>query len=150
VAIPVNAHLLADLFCLDIKSPENPDGTLSPSQLYKALLDVRTFGFNNNDPALAWNRRRFAQDGVTLLSKTTDITVGQIAKDAHGHNFLQNLIGGHARRSAVKQGSLRWYGQHIVTSLLASGKKPEEVSEICWMTAVAGVGVVVGLVNTLS
>lgn len=35
VAIPVNARLLADLFSLDIRSQENPKGTLSISEVYK-------------------------------------------------------------------------------------------------------------------
>jgi hypothetical protein len=140
--------MLAALFCLDIKSPENPDGTLTTTEIYKALLDVRTFGFNNSDPAMSWNRRRWAIDGATILTKTTNITVGQIAKESHGASFLTNIMGGNGqtRRNATQNGSLRWFGRHITSSLLGAGKKVEEVSDINWMTAVAGVGVVVGTV----
>ncbi|TVY84744.1 Psi-producing oxygenase A [Lachnellula suecica] len=148
IAIPVNARLMSDLFFLDLKTPENPDGSLKTSEIYKALLDVRTFGFNNNDYALAWNRRRWAADGATVMTKSTDITVGQVARDNnHAPKFLSNLMPAEktTRRHLEKTGSLRSYGRIIVEGLLKAGKTPTEVSEVNWLTAVAGVGVVVGM-----
>ncbi|KAF2177884.1 prostaglandin G/H synthase 2/cyclooxygenase 2, pgh2/cox2 [Zopfia rhizophila CBS 207.26] len=146
VAIPVNTRMIADIFSLDLKTAENPDGSLSISQLYKALVDVRTWGFNNNDPAMAWNRRRWAQDSATLLSNSTDVVVNNISKDGRARRPLQSLTGSaQGRRNMTNERSLRWYGRHIVSKLLAAGKSPQEISEICWLTAVAGVGVVVGV-----
>jgi hypothetical protein len=134
--------MMADLFCLDLKSQENPDGTLSISDIYKHLLAVRTFGFNNSDVALSWNRRRWAADGAAELTKTTDETISQIAKGKHGFGIFDHAT----RKNMEKDGSLRWYGRQIATALLGAGKTSQEVSEINWLTAVAGVGVVVGMV----
>jgi hypothetical protein len=134
--------MMADLFCLDLNSQENPDGTLSISKIYKYLLDVRTFGFNNSDVALAWNRRRWAADGAKLLTESTNTTISQIAKGKHGFGIFDHPT----RKNMEKDGSLRWHGRQIATALLGAGKTSQEVSEINWLTAVAGVGVVVGMV----
>lgn len=50
-------------------------------------------------------------------------------------------------KAASKEGSLRWYGHHVVKELLSAGKTVEQVSDISWLTALAGVGVVVSLVS---
>lgn len=148
IAIPVNARLMADLFFLYLKSPENPDGSLSYSQIYKALLDVRTFGFDNNDYALSWNRRRWAADGATIMTQTTDITVAQVAKSINAKGTFSGVRteAESTRRGLEKAGSLRWFGRQMVVSLLGK-KTPKEISEMNWLTAVAGVGVVVGMVS---
>ena len=147
IAIPVNTIIMGDLFSLDLYGPENPNGSLSIAELYKHLLNVRTWGFNNNDPAMAFRRRLWAQEGAEVLNETTVASVSDIAGKSNG---LVDRWGKLLRKSPtahVKEGSLRWYGQHVVKELLAHGKTIQETADIVWLTALAGIGVPVGLVS---
>jgi hypothetical protein len=142
IAIPVNARLLGDLFYLDLKGPQNPKGSLSAKELYRHLLNVRVWGFNNNDPGLAFLRRIWAQEGATVLTNTTKSKVrGVLAGGVCG--YVKHWWG----KNHIKSGSLRWYGQHIVRQLFARGQSVREAADIMWLTALAGVGVPVGLVS---
>jgi hypothetical protein len=144
IAIPVNARLLGDLFYLDLKGTQHPHGTLTAKELYRHLLNVRVWGFNNNDPGLAFLRRIWAQEGATVLTKTTKSNVRDVV--AGGLCIRAKRI--YERyKNHIKPGSLRWYGQHVVRQLHASGLSTKEVAEIMWLTAVAGVGVPVSLVS---
>jgi len=137
----VNAKLLGDLFYLDLKGPQNPAGTLVAKELYQHLLNVRIWGFNNNDPGLAFKRRIWAQEGATVLTSTTKSTVKDV--------LAGGLCAGIKRfrhKNDIKEGSLRWYGQHVVRQLASNGLSVKEVADIMWLTALAGVGVPVGLV----
>ncbi|KAI5926181.1 heme peroxidase [Camillea tinctor] len=145
IAIPVNTIIQSDLFSLDLRGPENPSGTLSIPEMYKHLVNVRTWGFNNNDTAMAFRRRLWAQEGAKVLTETTTAVVSNIAGVANG---LANKLGKLLKRSpgaCIKEGSLRWYGQNVVKELLAHGKTVEETADIMWLTALAGIGVPVGL-----
>ncbi|PVH91358.1 prostaglandin G/H synthase 2/cyclooxygenase 2, pgh2/cox2 [Periconia macrospinosa] len=145
IAIPVNTIIMGDMFSLDLYGPENPNGSLSVAELYKHLLNVRTWGFNNNDPAMAFRRRLWAQEGAEVLTETTKASVSDIAGKSNG---LVDRLGKLLRKpptAHVKEGSLRWYGQHVVKELLAHGKTIQETTDIVWLTALAGIGVPVGL-----
>ncbi|KAJ6137471.1 Cytochrome P450 [Penicillium samsonianum] len=67
VAIPLNTQLTADLFYFDLRTDENPDGTLSVAELYKSLVNLRIWATNNLDPAESWNRRRRSAEGAKVL-----------------------------------------------------------------------------------
>lgn len=142
--------LLADLFSLDLKGPQNPKGSLSMPDLYKHLLNVRIWGFNNNDPGLAFCRRMWAQDAATVLTSSTKAV---IERAIYGEplTLLEKgkalVFGPSAQTNAVQLGSLRWYGQHIVRELMKSGQTIDEATDLMWLTALAGVGVIVGLVS---
>ncbi|KAI9690830.1 MAG: hypothetical protein M1822_008449 [Bathelium mastoideum] len=145
VAIPVNAHMLASLFCLDLKSQENPLGSLTIADLYKHLINVRIWGFNNNDPGMAWRRRAWAQEGAAVLTKTTRTMIEGIAVESGRKGLLRWLFGRSPRPSRTKAGSLAWYGCHVAEELMAAGKTENEVADIFWLTALAGVGVPVNV-----
>lgn len=154
VAISVNARMLGDLFCLDLNTDENPRGEHSTAELYKYLLDVRVWGFNNNDPGLAWNRRRYAQEAAVILSKSTEKLLAKVRAEKLPRAFVDKLKSilpwQEADKSHVpKQGSLRWYGTYVVSELFEAGKTVKEVSDIMWLTALAGVGVNVALVRVV-
>jgi hypothetical protein len=126
---------------LDLKGSQNPKGTLTTKELYEHLLNVRIWGFNNNDPGLAFQRRIRAQEGATVLTATTRSTVKDV--------LAIGLRAGLKRlwhRNDVKEGSLRWYGQHVIRQLASNGLSVKEVADIMWLTALAGVGVPVSLV----
>lgn len=147
IAIPVNTIIQADLFSLDLRGPENPNGSLSIPELYKYLVDVRTWGFNNSDPAMAFRRRLWAQQGAKVLTETTISAVSHLAGGAKGiSSRLMNLVK-KSPTAHAREGSLRWYGQHVAKELLNNGKTVEEAADIMWLTALAGVSVPVGLVS---
>lgn len=158
VAIPLNTRVIADLWCQDLHTDENPGGTLTTVQLYKHLMDVRTFGFNNNDPAMTWRRREWAREGAEVLIPTTmksikegtaSLAPGLLKKAGTG---IQKglgkipLLGKLVPKPEEKAGSLRWYGNNVAKELLAAGKTLEETADICWLTALAGVGAPVSMV----
>ena len=124
---------------------------MNTATLYKHLLDVRTFVFNNNDPALALQRRNVARQGLEAL---TESTLKVLSSSTNSKCFLSKLplVGWLFRpketeRSEPSVGSLRWYGQHARRELIAAGKSPEEAADIGWLTAVGGVGAPIGVVR---
>ncbi|KAI2608367.1 heme peroxidase [Hypoxylon fragiforme] len=142
VAIPLNAQLLADLFYFDMKTDENPNGTLSHTDLYRSLLDIRIWGVNNNDPAQAWTRRRRAQEGAKVMIDSTRKLVDEVSI-SRGFGLgvastLSNLV---TRKGSLKDGSLRSCGYKLVEQLLAQGGKPETVVDMLWLTAFGAIGV---------
>ncbi|KAF2199499.1 heme peroxidase [Delitschia confertaspora ATCC 74209] len=144
VAIPVNAKILADIFALDLKTNDNPYGSLKIADLYRHLINVRIWGFNNNDPAMAWRRRAWATEGAEVLTKSCKEVVDSIELETKtGLAWLFSRRP--TRPNRAKQGSLTSYGRQFVKELLAAGKTNAEVADICWLTALAGVGVPVGV-----
>ncbi|KAI1820639.1 linoleate diol synthase [Xylaria intraflava] len=142
VAIPLNARLLADLFYLDLKSDENPDGVLGTVDFYENLLNIRTWGTNNNDPGLAWNRRRLAQDGAALFTKTTRVLVDEVVRARGlGLGIATALSNTFSRKTHLKKDSLRSWGYKLVEELLSQGLSPERVTDTLWLTSFGGVGV---------
>lgn len=159
---------MADLFCLDLKTDENKGGSLNSTELYTHLMSVRTFGFNNFDPALALRRRKEAHEGAKVLtettlnvisggsnpvsdaqgivSKATGAITGAVTSITSKIPFVGGLFGKASKKAEAKTGSLRWYGQNVVKELISAGKSPEEAADICWLTAVAGVGAPIGMV----
>ena len=139
VAIPLNAQLLADMFYFDLKTDENPGGTLGVADLYKYLLDIRIWGVNNSDPAQAWNRRRRAQEGATAIIDSTRKLVDKVGLSRGFGLGIASTIAG--ALSSIKKGSLRSCGHKLVEELLAQGNSAEKVVDNLWLTAFGGIGV---------
>lgn len=142
IAIPLNARLLADLLYFDMRSDENPDGSLSAAELYRHLLNIRIWGVNNNDPAQAWNRRRRAQESAKIMIDSTRKLVDEV-KNSRGLGLgvistASKMLG---RTQHLKKDSLRSCGQKLVEQLLAQGGSPEKVVDTLWLTAFGGIGV---------
>ncbi|KAI0885259.1 heme peroxidase [Annulohypoxylon maeteangense] len=142
VAIPLNTQLLADLFYFDLRTDENPSGTLGVAELYGQLLDIRTWGVNNTDPAQSWNRRRRAQEGAKAVIESTRKLVDEVA---HSHGTLfslgSNVVNDFSRKRSLKEGSLRSCGYKFVHELLEQGYSAEKVTDSLWLNAFGGIGV---------
>lgn len=148
VAIPLNAQLLADLFCFDMRSDENPDGTLGAAELYRHLLNIRIWGVNNNDPGQAWNRRRRAQEGAKVITDTTRKLVDEAVRGRGlGLGVVSALSNALGRKCHLKKDSLRSCGYKFVDELLAQGNSAETVVDSLWLTAFGGIGVPVTSVS---
>jgi len=148
VAIPLCAQFLGDLFYFDLKSEENPGGTLVAAELYRLLLDIRIWGVNNNDPAQAWNRRRRAQEAAQVIIDSTRPLVDKaILSRGFGLGIASALSGA---VSTLKKGSLRSCGFKVVEELLAQGNTAERVVDTLWLTAFGGIGVAVTTVSILA
>ncbi|KAF7590130.1 hypothetical protein BBP40_003243 [Aspergillus hancockii] len=164
VGIPMLTRILADLFCLDLKTPENPNGTYNIAELYKYIVDVRVFGFNNDDPGLALQRRKWAREGAESLTKTTLKVVSNLPASEKSRKGIINgavstvkgivskipIVGklfgdGKGVEGQSTSGSLRWYGYNVAKELIASGMSPAQVADISWMNAVGGVGATIGV-----
>ncbi|RCI14312.1 hypothetical protein L249_5918 [Ophiocordyceps polyrhachis-furcata BCC 54312] len=140
VAIPLSAQMLADLFYLDLRSDDNPSGTLNATELYRHLLNIRIWGVENSDPAQAWDRRRRARESVHVIIKSTRRLVDEVA-GASLAAMLSGLLSGRAH--GARGGSLRACGHQLVTELLGMYDSPERVVDILWLAAFGGTGVAV-------
>ena len=147
VAIPVNAHVLADVFSLDLKTKTNPEGSLTMADLYKHLINVRIWGFNNNDPGMAWRRRAWAREGAEVLTKSTKSVIEGVSRDVSVKSVTGFLFSRRSMRPDwSEKGSLRAYGREVARQLLTQ-RTVDEVTDICWLTALAGVAVPVNVVS---
>lgn len=149
----MNARVLGDLFSLDLNGDENPKGVHNESDIYRLLLDIRIWSFFNNDPALAWNRRRWANEAATIISKSTEEVVSRVRADRAPKAFfdkVKTVLPWHGDQAKTKEGSLRWYGSYVASELLSAGKTVKETSDILWMTALGGVAVTVSLVRNFT
>ena len=131
---------------MDLCSPENPQGTLGTSDLYKHLLSIRVWGANNNDPGLAWNRRRWAAEGVQVICKSSEELVKTVQAELRGRGLLEMVASvfypkWRPRSASLKEGSLRSCGHRIVQEMLARKETPERIVDNAWLNAFGGVGV---------
>lgn len=143
VAIPLNTRLLADLFYFDLRSDENPNGTLGTAELYGHLSNIRTWGVNNNDPGQAWNRRRRAQESAKVIIDTTRRLVDDVNLNRGSGLGISKLI----HKGFARKDSLRACGRKLVEELLDQGNSPERVADNLWLTSFGGVGVPVTAVS---
>lgn len=147
------------MWLLDLKTDENPTGSLNATELYKHLINARTWGFENFDSAISWQRRMWAQDAVTVLDATTKKTVSaalnQVKKELPQNSVISKLLSKLSfSESAVpaasekrQTASLRWFGTKLVQEMAAAGKTVDEIVDINWPVAIGGVGVTVGVVR---
>lgn len=131
-------RFLADLFQLDLKTDENPRGFYDIDTLYADMLNIRIWGFANDDPALAWNRRRKAQESMRRLLETTEGVVSKIAHSGPVRDFIETVRNGPNASSG--KSSLRTFGREAVAQLLATGKSVQEVADIMIFTCFGGIG----------
>jgi linoleate 10R-lipoxygenase len=144
VAIPLNAQFTSDLFYMDMRSDENPSGTLSVVELYKSMVNLRIWATNNTDPAEAWNRRRRAAEGVKVIIDSTRKLVDEVSSSrGFGLGFASALHKQFGRQSYLKANSLRSLGFKLVDTLLAQGSSSEHVTDQLWLMAFGEIGVLV-------
>ncbi|MCJ1452325.1 hypothetical protein MMC28_002667 [Mycoblastus sanguinarius] len=140
VAIPLNARFLADLFCLNIKSSNNESGVHSASELYKFLLDIRSWTDTPNpDPAALWYTRRKAQERSVALTNSTSASVAKVVQKPWA---IASWLpwGTTAKADYEEPQTVRDLGASIAKTVQADGGSEKDVAQIMWMLAVSGVG----------
>ncbi|KAI9146726.1 Psi-producing oxygenase A [Paramyrothecium foliicola] len=144
IAIPLNARFLADLCYFDLRSEENPEGTLSVAELYKSMANIRILTTNNSDAAEAWNRRRRAAEGAKVIIDSTRKLVDEVVSSrGFGLGISSALHKKFSRQAYIKNNSLRSLGFKLVDALLAQGNSSENVVDQLWLMAFGGIGVLV-------
>ncbi|EGP87976.1 unnamed protein product [Zymoseptoria tritici ST99CH_1A5] len=142
VAIPTLAELLSDIFCLGIKTDENPIGTYNAAGLTRDLLALRTWGFANFDPAQAWRRRREAREAADRL-RTRVVAHLKLVTGSSDGGLVSKAIGyltGSSADHPPKANSLRWHGINTARQLLAAGNSYSKTAEILFLSALGGIG----------
>ena len=151
VVIPLDARLLADLFYFDLRTDdENPKGSLSYSEVYTHLLNIRVWGANNNDPGQAWNRRRWAQHSVKTIIDTTRPLVQEVANEKNTggiFTYLSSIVSPNgSHNSKVNEGSLRSIGRKLVQGYISNGVSVEQTIDNLWLNGFGAVGILVTVV----
>lgn len=101
------------VFCLPLKTAENPLGIYSESQLYSLMALVFTCIFYDADPAKSFPLRQAARKLTQQLGQIMETLV--IPELAHG------LCGHLLERLHKKQSVLSMYGTHMIQQLHKSG-----------------------------
>ncbi|KAM3542308.1 hypothetical protein ARSEF1564_004756 [Beauveria bassiana] len=144
VAIPVNTQYTADLFYMDLRTDENPEGKLSVAELYKSMVNLRIWATNNTDSAEAWNRRRRANEGAKVIIDSTRPLVDEVVRSrGFGLGLSSALHKRFGRQASLKEGSLRSLGLKFVETLLGQGATAENVVDQLWLQAFGEIGVLV-------
>ncbi|EQL31703.1 hypothetical protein RJZ56_006768 [Blastomyces dermatitidis] len=138
VAIPVMTRFMGDLFQFDLKTEENSSGTYDIDGLYNDLLNIRIWGFGNDDPALSWNRRRDAQASARRLLASTEAYIKRVTSSTRIRNIVGAVTNGLA--SNGNSTSLRSFGRDCIMELLSNGKSVQEIADIMVFTALGGIG----------
>ncbi|KKZ59000.1 hypothetical protein EMCG_00865 [[Emmonsia] crescens] len=144
VAIPVMTRFVGDLFQFDLKTEENTSGTYDIDSLYGDLLNIRIWGFGNDDPGLSWNRRRDAQLSTRRLLASTEGYIKKVTSSTRIRNIVGAVTNGLASHGSKT--SLRSFGRDCIIELLANGKSVEEIADIMIFTALGGIGAAISTV----
>lgn len=138
------SKLLSDMFVMDLKTEENPNGSYDVQGLYADLMALNAWGLNDTDVALSWNRRRDAKEAMKRLVETIEPHV----KRASGSGFIQNLFKG-TQGNDTDAKSLRALGEKSVAELLENGRPLDEVVDLMIYSAIGGVGSALTMVCSL-
>ncbi|EER41266.1 linoleate diol synthase [Histoplasma capsulatum var. duboisii H88] len=138
VAIPVMTRFMGDLFQFDLKTEENTSGTYDIDSLYGDLLNIRIWGFGNDDPAQSWNRRRDAQVSTRRLLASTEAYIKKVTSPIRIRNLVGAVTNGLSSNGINT--SLRSFGRDCIMELLANGKSVQEIADIMIFTALGGIG----------
>ncbi|KAL3487811.1 heme peroxidase [Aspergillus germanicus] len=146
LAIPTLTRFLSDLFLLDLKTDENPSGSYNVEGVYRDVLTLRDWGFNDNDPGQSWNLRRKAQQAFSRLLASTEKTIRNEANAG-----LTSAISSTIKRAhqGDRKPSLRHFGREFIGQLVAKGTPISEIQDIMILTSLGAVGVCVTAVSQI-
>ncbi|KAL2037143.1 hypothetical protein N7G274_010139 [Stereocaulon virgatum] len=121
VAIPLKAHLLAELFSLNVKTSTNKSAAHSCAELYKLLIQIRNWvDYPSSDP-------------ITLAS------IVQVVPTYWSLASVFNWSAGTTDENH-KPNVLKDLGLKITKGLQTDSHDQEIVAQMAWMRAVSGVG----------
>ncbi|KAK6337318.1 hypothetical protein TWF730_002723 [Orbilia blumenaviensis] len=127
----VHTHFAANLFCLPLKTEDNPRGVYTEQELYTVLSVMFTFVFFDIEPTKSFALHKAGKLVANQLAHLIEANVLAINKTAFMKNIIDNIFD--------KSSSLKDYGIHMIRRLLESGKTPEEITWQMVPTASASV-----------
>ncbi|KAF3104418.1 hypothetical protein TWF569_000135 [Orbilia oligospora] len=126
-----HTHFAANLFCLPLKTEDNPRGVYTEQELYTILSVMFTFVFFDIEPTKSFALHKAGRLVAGQLAHLIEANVIAINKTAFMKNIIDNIFD--------KNSSLKDYGIHMIRRLLESGKTAEEITWQMVPTASASV-----------
>ncbi|EWC45463.1 hypothetical protein DRE_00862 [Drechslerella stenobrocha 248] len=127
----VHTHFAANLFCLPLKTEDNPRGVYTERELYMVLSVMFTFVFFDIEPTKSFALHKAGRMVAGQLAHFMEANVTAINKTSFMKSIIDNI---YDRNSSLKD-----YGIHMIRRLLESGKSAEEISWQMVPTASASV-----------
>ncbi|KAF3905007.1 hypothetical protein AA313_de0203095 [Arthrobotrys entomopaga] len=127
----VHTHFAANLFCLPMKTEDNPRGVYTEQELYMILSVMFTFVFFDIEPTKSFALHKAGKLVADQLSHLIEANVIAINKTSFMKNLIDNIYD--------RNSSLHDYGIHMIRRLLESGKTAEEITWQMVPTASASV-----------
>ncbi|KAF3911316.1 Peroxidasin [Orbilia brochopaga] len=127
----VPTHFAANLFCLPLKTEDNPRGVYTDDELYAILSVMFTFVFFDIEPTKSFALHKAGRMVANQLAHLVEANVAAINKTSFMKNIINNIYD--------RNSSLRDYGIHLIRRMLESGKSAEEIAWQMVPTASASV-----------
>ncbi|KAK6332263.1 hypothetical protein TWF696_002984 [Orbilia brochopaga] len=127
----VPTHFAANLFCLPLKTEDNPRGVYTEQELYTILSVMFTFVFFDIEPTKSFGLHKAGRMVAGQLAHLIEANVVAIDKTSFMKSIIDNI---YDRNSSLKD-----YGIHLIRRLLESGKSAEEITWQMVPTASASV-----------
>lgn len=117
-----HVHFSAEMFCIPLKTEENPYGIFTEQQLYLIFAAVFICIFFDVDPAHSFPLRQKAHAATQQMGNLMVLMVSAIKATGKLSNYLQTLL-------MPSTSPLKEYGLHMIHRLLESGK---DIKDIVW------------------
>lgn len=115
---PAQVHFTAAVFCLPLKSDQNPRGIYTESELYSIMALTLTCIFFSGDPTESFSLRQKAREATQQLGKLLILNVELIRKTGLITSWMKTLRGDDV---------LPQYGVHFVRKMLQKGLSAQEI-----------------------
>ncbi|KAJ6259386.1 Psi-producing oxygenase [Drechslerella dactyloides] len=116
----VHTHFAANLFCLPLKTEDNPRGVYTEQELYTILSVMFTFVFFDIEPTKSFALHKAGRMVAGQLAHLIEANVIAINKTSFMKNIIDNIYD--------QNSSLKDYGIHLIRRLLESGKTAQEIT----------------------
>lgn len=115
---PAQVHFTAAVFCLPLKSDQNPRGVYTESELYSVMALTLTCIFFNGDPTESFSLHQKAREAAQQLGKLLILNIQLIRKTGFVTSWMNSLCGNDV---------LPQYGVHLIRRMLQKGLSPQEI-----------------------
>jgi hypothetical protein len=129
-------YFASSLFCIPLKSEDNPHGSFDERELFRIFSDANIYIFFDHEPTKTWARRRVAKAGIEALAKKMVPLIEEMAR-MPGLGIIKGLKEGAENLLHGAKSPMAEYGKSFVKSLLKQGNSPKDVAWCLICLAVA-------------